>query len=394
MTVQDVISRASAIEDQIIGWRRDIHKYPELGFNEYRTARLVADTLSTLGMEVMTGVGKTGVVGILGEGSPVIGIRADMDALPIQEENDVEYASRTPGNMHACGHDSHTAMLLGAARILSQMPDRPAGQIRFFFQPCEETTDAEGKSGAQRMIEDGALEGVDHVIALHVASDLPAGMIVVNDGALTAAVDDFEAVIVGKGCHGAYPHRGVDPIFMLAQVINAVQGIRARRVNPVQTAVVTIGTVHGGTAPNIIPGEVTITGTLRSHHAAVREQLWEELETALSITRSLGGDYRLNLKKGCPSVINDEHVTSVVRAAASEVVGADQIVRLPPNMGGEDFSYMTNAAPGAMFLLGAKRDEIDRPHHNARFDLDESVFKTGTAILTETACRLLEQTGQ
>src|SRR5690606_218779 len=178
--------------------------HPELGFEEFRTAQMVADNLRALGLEVATGVGKTGVVGILGEGKPVIGIRADMDALPVQEINDVPYASQTPGIMHACGHDAHTAMLLGAARVLSQMPDRPQGEIRFFFQPCEEKDDDEGKSGATRMMEDGALDGVDRVIALHVASELPSGKIVIEEGFTSANVDTFHATIKGKGCHGAY----------------------------------------------------------------------------------------------------------------------------------------------------------------------------------------------
>src|SRR5215212_7515737 len=183
-----LLENAEALEPQIIAWRRDFHMHPELGFNEYRTAGVVAQTLRDMGLEVSTGVGKTGVVAILGEGKPVIGIRADMDALPIIEANKVDYASQNDGVMHACGHDSHTAMLLGVAKILTAMPDRPAGEIRFFFQPCEETADEDGKGGAQRMIEAGALDGVDKVIALHVASDQPAGKIIINDNYITAAV--------------------------------------------------------------------------------------------------------------------------------------------------------------------------------------------------------------
>ena len=197
-------AQAQQLADQIVAWRRDIHMHPELGFQEQRTARLVADTLAEFGIEAQTGVGKTGVVGYLGEGSPVIGIRADMDALPIQEENDVPYRSQAPGVMHACGHDAHTAILLGVAKMLSEMPDRPPGQVRFLFQPSEENSDEDDKSGATRMIEDGALEGVDAVIALHVASDLPAGAITVEDGYSTANEDSFQVVLKGTGGHGAY----------------------------------------------------------------------------------------------------------------------------------------------------------------------------------------------
>lgn len=389
MDFTGVLEQARAIGDQIVDWRRDIHQHPELGFQENRTARLVADTLRSFGMEVATGVGRTGVVGILGEGKPVIGIRADMDALPIQEINDVPYASQTPGVMHACGHDAHTAMLLGAARVLSQMPDRPEGEIRFFFQPCEEAEDDEGKSGATRMIEDGALDGVDHVIGLHVASDLPAGQIVIEDGYTTANVDTFYATINGKGCHGAHPHRGVDPIFILAQVINALHGIRARRLNPIRPAVISIGSVHSGNASNVIPDDVQLTGTIRSFDDATREQLHREIEAVFGLTRALGGDYDLRIVKGCPSVYNDPQVAEVVRGAVIDMLGEDVIYRLEPGMGGEDFSYMARKAPGAMFLLGAKRDQVERPHHSPQFDLNESVFPLGTALLTETALRLL-----
>jgi len=391
VAVQEIVNRAEEIEADIIAWRRDFHAHPELGFQEFRTARIVAETLTELGLEVVTGVGKTGVMAVIGEGTPVIGIRADMDALPIVEANEVEYVSQSPGVMHACGHDSHTAMLLGVARILATMPDRPPGQIRLFFQPCEETTDAEGKSGAQRMVEEGALDGVDHVIALHVASDLPAGKIIANAGPLTAAVDDFNATIIGKGCHGAHPDEGIDPIYLAAQVLNALHGIRARRINPIHPAVVTIGTIHGGAARNVIPDEVTISGTLRSYDPRIREQLRDEVERALGVARALGGDYNVEFIIGCPSVLNDAHVAEVMRAVATEVIGAENIIDHEPSMGGEDFSYMTNRAPGAMFLLGAKRDSVDRPHHNPLFDLDESVFKIGTSILTETTCRLLKE---
>lgn len=384
-----VLDETRAISDLIVAWRRDIHMHPELGFEEFRTAQMVADNLRALGLEVATGVGKTGVVGILGEGKPVIGIRADMDALPVQEINDVPYASQTPGIMHACGHDAHTAMLLGAARVLSQMPDRPQGEIRFFFQPCEEKDDDEGKSGATRMMEDGALDGVDRVIALHVASELPSGKIVIEEGFTSANVDTFHATIKGKGCHGAYPHRGVDPIFILAQVINAINGIRARRVNPIRPAVVSIGSVHAGVAPNVIPDDVQMNGTIRSFDDETREQLHHDLEAAFGVARALGGDYELNIVKGCPSIYNDPDVAALIRTTAQEMLGEDAILHQEPAMGGEDFSYMTRKAPGAMFLLGAKRDDVERPHHSPQFDIDESVFPIGSALLAETALRLL-----
>lgn len=391
MATSPFVENALELEPQIIAWRRDFHMHPELGFQEYRTAGVVANALREMGLEVSTGVGKTGVVATLGEGKPVIGIRGDMDALPIVEANDVPYISQESGKMHACGHDSHTAMLLGVARMLTEMPNRPPGEIRFFFQPCEETEDEEGKSGATRMIEDGALEGLDHVIALHVSSDEPSGKIMINDGFTSAAVDNFYATIIGRGTHAAHPDLGVDPIFLAGQVISAIQGIRSRRVNPIKPAVVTIGSIHGGSAENVIPNEVKITGTLRSADDETRELLWRELENALSITRALGGDYTLRIQKGCPSIYNDPAVSELIRETAREIFGEDSVIDRDISMGGEDFSYMTRKAPGAMFNLGAKLDDVHRPHHNPKFDLDESSFKVGAALLAETTVRLLKQ---
>lgn len=387
---QRVLQEANALSPQITAWRRDFHMHPELGFQEFRTSGKVAEELRSLGLETATGVGKTGVVAVIGEGEPVVAIRADMDALPLQEKNDVPYASQTPNVMHACGHDSHTAMLLGAAQILATMPDRPPGEIRLLFQPCEETDDGE-KSGAERMIDDGALDGVDRVIALHVSSELPSGQLVIEDGFITANADNFYAVIRGVGAHGAHPDLGVDPIYLLGHVINAIQGIRSRRIDPIRPAVVTIGTVHAGLGENVIPDEAHLTGTLRSYDDDTREKLIAELERALGVARSLGGDYELRVHKGCPSTFNNAGVAQVIRGTMTDVIGASSILQQPPSMGGEDFSWMTRRAPGAMFLLGAKRDEVSRPHHNPLFDLDESVFPIGTALLAESALRLLEQ---
>jgi amidohydrolase len=388
-----MLQRARALQDQIVAWRREVHKYPELGFQEHRTAQLVADTLRAMGLCVETGIGKTGVVGHLGEGRPAIGIRADMDALPLQEANDVPYASQTPGVMHACGHDAHVGILLGVAKLLSEMKDRPAGEIRLLFQPCEEATDDEAKSGAMRMIEDGALDDLDAVIALHVDSKTPAGKVKIGDGYMMAAVDSFDATIVGAGCHGAYPHTGVDPIFILAQVINAVHGIRARRINPVRPAVISIGSVHAGDASNVIPNEVKINGTIRSYDDETRQQLWEELEKALGVARALGGDGQITIRGGFPSTHNDSEVSALIRQVAEEMLSADGLYPPERAMGAEDFSYMVRKAPGAMFMLGAQIGDENRPHHSPIFDLDESAFPIGAAVLAETACRLLRAKG-
>ncbi len=390
MEATSLLDRAQELQGQIVDWRRDIHMHPELGFQELRTGSLVADTLASMGIEVSKGVGKTGVVGYIGEGGgPVIGIRADMDALPIQEANDVPYASQTPGVMHACGHDAHTAILLAVARMLNSMPDRPAGQIRLFFQPSEEKQDTEQKSGAVRMIEDGALDAVDHVIALHVSSGLESGKVEIMPGYTHAAADAWWATISGRGCHGAYPHTGVDPVFITAQVINAINGIVSRRINPMHPAVISIGAIHGGSTDNVIPDEVKLIGTIRSYDDETRDKLAEELEQALGVARALGGDYTLRIQRGYAAAFNDEAVARLIEQTTTDLFGKDQLVEPHAGMGAEDFGYMTRKAPGAMFNLGVRKDEVNRPHHSPIFDIDEANLYVGAAVLAETACRLL-----
>lgn len=387
----DLLAQAQTLSPQLSAWRRDIHMHPELSFQEHRTANLVASELVAMGIETQTGVGKTGVVGYLGDAGPVVAIRADMDALPIDEENDVPYRSQTPGVMHACGHDAHTAILLGVARLLSAMPDRPAGQVRFLFQPSEEDADDENKSGATRMIEDKALEGVDAVIALHVASDLPSKQIAIVDGYASANEDSFEIWLRGTGGHGAFPHQTVDPTFILAQVLNAIHGIRARRVNPTKAAAVSIGMIQAGATTNVIPSQVYVAGTMRSFDDEVRQQLRDELTRVLEISRVLGGDFELKLWPGYPSLYNDPDVARMIRVSTRDLMGAHALIDPEPIMGAEDFSYMTRKAPGAMFMLGAKMDNRDRPHHTPVFDIDESVMPYGAAVLADAACRLLRQ---
>ncbi len=386
-----ILEMAQELGPTIIAWRRDIHAHPELNFQEVRTAKLVADALREMGLEPQTQVGKTGVVAKIGSGKPVIGIRADMDALPIEEASGVEFSSENPGVMHACGHDAHTAILLGIARILTLLPERPAGEIRLLFQPSEEAEDNEGKSGAVRMIEDGALEGVDSVIALHTASTLPTGLIMLNDGPATAAVDSFTATILGKGGHGAYPHQTIDPIFILAQVINAIHGIRARRINPVRPSVISIGAIHTGTVNNIIPQEVELNGTIRSYDEETRQQLWTDLEQAFGVAKALGGDFQLRITPGYPAMYNDSSVVKTLREVTTEIAGEQALVPPEAGMGAEDFAYMTKLAPGAMFMLGGKYDDEHRPHHAPNFALDEESFHIGAAVLAETAVRLLKE---
>jgi amidohydrolase len=384
-----MLAQAVALSGQLVAWRRDFHMHPELSFQEFRTAQVVAKALAEMGIEVRTEVGRTGVVGVLGSGSPVVAIRADMDALPIQEANPVDYASQNPGVMHACGHDAHTAILLGTAKLLASLPSRPPGQIRFLFQPSEESSDEENKSGAVRMIEDGALQGVDAVIALHLFSDLPARKVFLAPGYFTASEDNFYITLKGDGGHGAYPHQGIDPIFILAQVLNAINGIRARRISPTRRAVISVGSVHGGTAPNVIPNEIELTGTMRSFDDETRDRLKVELARALGVARALGGDYELELERGYPSTFNDPLVTETIEGAARALFGPDVLPVVEPGMAAEDFSYMSREAPGAIFFLGAEIGDIPRAHHTPLFDLDEGVMPMGVALLAESACRLL-----
>ncbi len=382
-----MLERARGIKDRLVSWRREIHMHPEVGFQETRTAAFVADELESLGYRVQTAVGRTGVVGERGEGHPVVAIRADMDALPIQEENEVSYASRTPGVMHACGHDAHTAIALGVATLLAQ--ETFPGTVRLLFQPAEEVEDEEGLSGAPRMAQDGAMDGVDAVMALHVDSGAPVGEISVEPGPASAGVDSFQAIIRGRGAHGAYPQKGLDPVYLAAHVILALHGIVSRRLNPFDPAVITVGSIHGGRANNVIPEEVELSGTIRYESSAVQEQIHTEMERALATARTLGGDYELTILGGGMPVINDEQIVALLRQVAGDLLGEENVNPREKGMGAEDFSVFTDMAPGAMFRLGCCIEGDERKGHNTAFDLDEGCLPIGAAILAEAALRYL-----
>ena len=389
-----MLERAKALQAEMVRLRRDIHQHPELSFQEVRTARLVADTLAEIGLsDIKTGVGRTGVVAQIGPGSgPTIGIRADMDALPIHEQVDVPFKSTRDGVMHACGHDSHTAMLLGAAHLLAQSyaEDKEAwkGNVRLIFQPSEEAFDADGISGATAMIQDDALAGVDKVIALHVISTSEAGKLYFHDGPSLAAVDSFEAWVRGDGGHGAYPHEGSDPLYILSTILPRIYGIPSRRIDPLEPCVISLGEIRGGSAPNVIPTEIYVQGTIRSLSPAVRERLWTELEGCFKLAENLGGSYEFRLHKGYPPLVNDAAVNDWMRAVTRDLAGEEAIVDESFGMGAEDFAYMTQAAPGAMFNLGAKI-EGGGGHHTPGFAIDEAVMPIGAAVLAETARRFV-----
>jgi len=382
---------AQAIKPFIIDLRRKIHRQPELGFEVHKTASLVAQTLGELGIETQTGVGKTGVVGYIGDGDgPVVGIRADMDALPILEDTGLDFASEVPGKMHACGHDSHTAMLLGAAKLLAAQPIR--GQIRLLFQPSEEIADSEGISGAPRMIADGALKGVDRVIALHVDGEHYVGQIEIGSGKVAAAVDTFFGHVTGTGGHGARPQVAIDPIWLATQVLSALYAVPSRQIDPFQPSVLSIGVVRGGEASNVIPRSVYIEGTLRSMDPVVRERLVAEVERCFSLARAFGGDYTLKFERGYPPMHNHAGVADLIERTARDVLGDQGIGTPTPTMGAEDFSYMTELAPGAMFMLGVRAPGAEPQRvHTPTFTLDEDALPIGSALLAETALRLLEE---
>ncbi len=391
MIDKDILAKAKALKGEMVRLRRTIHQRPELGFEVHETAALVARTLTDLGVEIQTGVGKTGVVAHLGQGGgPVIGIRADMDALPIVEQTGTEYASQIPGCMHACGHDAHTAILLGAAMLLHQMA--LPGEVRLLFQPSEESFGPDGVSGAPRMLADGALEGVDHVIALHVDPRVEVGQIKIAPGVVQAAVDDFRIYIQGRGGHAAHPHSSLDPIWLMSQVLPALYAIPSRRISPLRPGVLTVGVVKAGSASNIIPAEAYIEGTMRSRDERTRMQLREDVKKAAEIVRAWGGDYRLEMDFGYPPLVNDETVSGWLQEVGRDVLGPAGVTDQDMiSFGAEDFAYMTAQAPGAMFRLGVKpKGREVGGLHEATFDLDEDALPIGAAIFAETALRFLQ----
>jgi len=384
-----MLKQSHAISEELIEWRRDFHMHPEIGFELQRTSKIVADELEKMGYRVKRGVGKTGVVAEIGEGGKLIAIRADMDALPILEMNETEYVSKNEGAMHACGHDSHTAMALGAALLLSK--EKLPGRVRFLFQPCEETTDEEGLSGAQRMAAEGAMDGVDYVIAQHVDPSKPVGTIGINAGPNSGGVDSWHAVIKGKGGHGAHPDKTIDPFYMLAHVIMALNGIVSRRLNPFAPAVVSIGSISGGFTENVIPEEVKITGTLRFTDENVHQQIHAEIKRAFDIVKVLGGDYEIRYEIGGPPMINDKYVSEMIEKTGRELLGEGNVGEIEKTLGAEDFGEFMKHAPGAMFTLGTqKAGHEEYLLHHPKFDIDERAMPIGTAMLAETAKRFLE----
>jgi len=377
---------ATKLAPRLIEIRRHIHCHPELSGQEHQTAAFVAGVLSSSGIRVQEGVGKTGVIGELpgtGNDSRLLAIRTDMDALPIQERTSLEFASRQPGIMHACGHDVHTTVGLGSAMILSQIAELP-GKVRFLFQPAEEIS-----QGASWMVADGAMESVTSVLGVHVFPTIPGGSIGVRYGALTAAADDLEIMIIGESGHGARPHEAIDAIWIAAQVITSLQQAISRTQNPLRPVVLTIGQINGGRAPNIIADQVHLRGTVRSLHPETRANLPDWIEKIVaSVCHVYGAKYQINYHAGVPSVQNDYALTQLLQSSAEEAWGCDRVQVLPePSLGAEDFSVYLEHAPGSMFRLGVGLRErvTNYPLHHPQFEVDESAIITGVVTLAYAA---------
>lgn len=381
------LDEAKTLQNEIVELRRYLHAHPELSFHEHETAKLAADKLSTLGYKVKKGVGKTGLTADIGSGKTTIAIRADMDGLPIEETNSTGYQSKNAGVMHACGHDAHVSCALAAAKLL--LKDTP-GRIRMVMQPAEEFGDDEGKSGACRMLEDDALNGVSAIIGLHMDATIPAGKVAVMPGPIMAAADGFRITIFGRGGHGAYPETTIDAVVLGAQVVQAIQQIISRRLSALDPAIITIGSFQSSsTRGNVISEYVTLDGTFRSFSKEVRTRLMEEIDRACSIARVLGGDYQIHYEPGYPPTVNDAEITAVMHAAAVDLIGPENVIAVKPRTWSEDFSMFAEVVPGAFMFLGGEIEGDRRLHHSPTFDLNESGLYMGSAILAETARRLV-----
>jgi amidohydrolase len=370
------------LRPELIALRRELHQYPELAYAETKTAARVAAFLEGSPLELRTGVGGTGLVATIagGPGRTVL-LRVDLDGLPIQEQNDVPYTSRTPGVMHACGHDGHTAIGAAAARLLARR--RLPGQVRMLFQPAEE-----GEGGAQAVVRDGVMDGVDLALGIHLWNELPVGTIGVKAGPLMAAVDRLKIVIHGRGGHGGKPHRSADPIVAAAHVVTALQTVVAREVSPTHAAVVTIGAINGGQAFNVIPDEVTLLGTIRSFDAELRRSMPERIERiAAGVAAGLQCKASVEVRTGNPAVVNDARIAELAQRAAARVVGEQNVVAPEPTMGGEDMAIYFERAPGCFVFIGSANPArgFDQPHHSPRFDFDEEALAIGCEFLLQAA---------
>jgi hippurate hydrolase len=389
------LNRIAEFHADMTEWRRDLHRHPELGMEEHRTAALVAERLRAFGVdEVVTGIGGTGVVGAIrgqGAGTRAIGLRADMDALPIGEENDTPWASAIAGRMHACGHDGHTAMLLGAARYLAETRNFD-GTAYVIFQPAEENL-----AGGQKMVEDGLFSRfpMELVFGMHNWPGVPAGVFVWKSGPIMAAVANIEILVRGKGAHGAMPHQGTDPILIAAQIVSALQSIVARNLEPVEAGVVTIGHLEGGDTWNVIPSVVRMRGTARWFRPEVGDLLEQRVTgLATGIAAAFGAEAEVTFARAYPATVNDADATALTIRAAQAVAGETRVIEMPkPTMGGEDFAYMLNAKQGSYIMLGSGKGADDPQVHHPRYDFNDDVLPIGASYWATLVEQLLPRRG-
>ena len=368
-------------EQYIIEKRRDIHKHPEPGFKEFRTSKLIQDELHSFGFEVITGIGGTGVIGILkgNKKGKTVALRADIDALMMQEENDVEYKSVNDGVMHSCGHDTHTAMLLGAAKYFSEHKDEVNGTVKFIFQAAEE---GPMPGGGIYVVNEGHLDDVDAVFGLHILTRDPSGHLMIKKGPAMAAPDEFKITITGYGTHASAPQTGTDPVLAAAEVVSGLQKIVSRNISPLDNAVISVCTIHGGSAFNIIPESVEMTGTIRTLKPEIREYIFKRVEEVTKgICDANGVNANVEIIPAYPPLINDEDMSDFAMNIAKELFGDEAYFLTEPSMGGEDFAYYLQKKPGSFMWLGAmKKDQPMANNHNPKFDPDEDVFIKGTLM--------------
>jgi amidohydrolase len=396
MTVTSLRDEVRAIAEDAVALRRELHQHPELGFHEFNTSRIVAERLRTLGLEVQTGIAGTGVIGLLRGARPgrCVLLRADMDALPIEEENDVPYRSRVAGVMHACGHDGHTAGLLSVAKLLSERRDELAGVVKFCFQPCEESP----PGGAKPMIEAGVLEEphVDACFGLHIWQSLPVGTIGIVPGPAMANSDRFVIKVQGRGGHAAQPHLTVDSVVVASQIVAALQTVVARNASPLKPAVVTVGSLHAGSTFNVIADTAELRGTIRSFDAETRALLPARVEAvARGVAEALGATIEWDFLEGYPACVNDPAMADLVREVAAGLLGSERVVQPEPTMGGEDFAYFLQARPGCFWFVGSRNEErgLTFGHHHPRFDIDEAALPVAIESLAAVALRYLSEAG-
>ncbi len=393
-TPPQVRDQVQVLHPQLVQWRRHLHQHPELGFAENLTADFITQQLTTWGIEHQTGIAKTGIVATI-KGTrpgPVLAIRADMDALPIQELNQVPYRSLHDGKMHACGHDGHITIALGTAYYLDQNRDTFGGTVKFIFQPAEE-----GPGGAKPMIEAGVLQHpeVDAIIGLHIWNNLPLGTVGVRSGPLMAATEYFHCTIQGRGGHGALPHQTIDSIVVGAQVVTALQTIVARNISPIESAVVTVGEFQAGTAVNVIANSARLSGTVRYFNPEYRDLLPERMEAIIAgLCQAHGASYHFDYQRLYPPVINDPTIAELVKSVASSVIETPAgVVPECQTMGGEDMSFFLQEKPGCYFFLGSANPKLNLayPHHHPRFDFDETVLSTGVEIFVRCVERFCQE---